>query len=463
MPESATNSRSRPLNSHAIDREADSDGPVIYWMSREQRVFDNWGLLHAQELARQLGSRVVVAFCLMPTCGQASARHYRFMIDGLREVERELAELGIPFRLLLGSQVEQLSQLANELNAGAVVCDFSPLSPSRTRRSALAKQLTVPLIEVDSRNIVPAWIAADKHVYAAFHLRNRYAKLLPEFLHEIPELQVRESPREHNEMPVDWDAARAFVDAPEVGPPLELPSGSSAAHDALTRFVDERLTGYADKRGLPHIDHQSGLSPYLHFGQLSAQRAVLTVRAAAAPAEDIDSFVDEAVIWRELSDNFCLHQPAYASFDGFPNWAQESLTAHADDAREVIYDLDAFEQADTHDPLWNAAQLEMVRTGKMHNYMRMYWAKKILEWSESPQEATRIAVLLNDRYELDGRDSNGYAGIAWSIGGVHDRPWQERPVYGKIRYMNYNGAKRKFDVDAYIRRVAPELLDEQLF
>jgi deoxyribodipyrimidine photo-lyase len=158
-----------------------------------------------------------------------------------------------------------------------------------------------------------------------------------------------------------------------------------------------------------------------------------------------------------------LFKPGYANEDGFPDWARGTLADHAGDARDVLYDLEAFEQADTHDVLWNAAQLEMVRTGRMHNYMRMYWAKKILEWSESPAEASRIAVLLNDRYELDGRDSNGYAGIAWSIGGVHDRPWKERSVYGKVRYMNENGARRKFDVDAYIRRVAPELLDEQLF
>lgn len=458
MRESQSNRRSRDLN----DSPA-GDGPVIYWMSRDQRVFDNWGLLRAQELAKELGSHVVVAFCLMPRCGEASARHFQFMIEGLREVERELVELGIPFRLLLGSQVAELTRLADEIEAGAVVCDFSPLTHSRARRESLAERLSVQLTEVDSRNIVPAWVAADKHVYAAFHLRNRYAKLLPEFLHEIPEPAAQTRPSSEEFQPIEWAAALETVTAGEHGPALDIPGGESAAHDALKNFIEYNLVGYAEKRGFPDVDHQSGLSPYLHFGQLSAQRAALAVRASGAPSDDVDSFVDEAVVWREVSDNFCLHQPAYASFDGFPNWARESLSEHADDAREVIYDLDAFEKADTHDPLWNAAQLEMVRTGKMHNYMRMYWAKKILEWSESPQEATRIAVLLNDRYELDGRDSNGYAGVAWSIGGVHDRPWQERPVYGKIRYMNYNGAKRKFDVDAYIRRVAPELLDDQLF
>ncbi|MGH2905141.1 MAG: deoxyribodipyrimidine photo-lyase [Solirubrobacterales bacterium] len=422
------------------------DGPVIYWMSRDQRVFDNWGLLHAQELAEAAGTHVRVVFCLLPRCGAASRRSYDFMLGGLKEVERDLFDLGIPFELRFGDVRDQLH------DAGAVVCDFSPLRPSRARREALAESLAVPLIEVDSRNIVPAWQAADKHVYAAFHLRNRYKDLLPEYLTQMPDPAPQSGLPPSAFVNTDWQAAAEFVEAEAFGPPVEFVPGEAAAHDALTRFVEQRLNGYAEKRGLPDDDHQSGLSPYLHFGQLSVQRAVLTVRASGAPQADIDEFIDEAVVWRELSDNFCWFEPGYASFDGFPNWARETLTAHAGDAREIVYSLADFEAAATHDELWNAAQIEMIETGKMHNYLRMYWAKKILEWSESPAEAVRIAVLLNDRYELDGRDSNGYAGIAWSIGGVHDRAWQERPVYGKIRYMNYNGAKRKFDVEAYIKR-----------
>jgi deoxyribodipyrimidine photo-lyase len=425
-------------------------------MSRDQRVCDNHGLLRAAEL----GDELHVVFCLLDRCGAASRRHFEFMLDGLEEVERDLRALGIPFTLLLGDAADVLPGFADEIGAGAVTCDFSPLTPSRRRRASLAESLEVPLIEVDSRNIVPAWVAAEKHVYAAHHLRTRHAKLLPDFLVEIPELSaVRGSVVD----PVDWEAARAFVRAEDHGPALELPAGEAAAHAALGDFIASRLDGYAERRGRPDVDQQSRLSAYLHFGQLSCQRAVLDVKASGAPADDIAEFVDEAVTWRELSDNFCLYVDRYAGTEGFPNWGQSTLEAHAGDAREIVYDLEAFEQADTHDMLWNAAQLEMVRTGRMHNYMRMYWAKKILEWAESPAEATRIAVLLNDRYELDGRDPNGYAGVAWSIGGVHDRPWQERAVYGKIRYMNENGARRKFDVDAYIRRVAPELLDPQLF
>jgi deoxyribodipyrimidine photo-lyase len=426
-------------------------------MSRDQRVRDNHGLLRAAEL----GSHVHVVFCLLERCGAAARRHFEFMLEGLEEVERDLRALGIPFTLLLGDAADVLPRFASELGADSVTCDFSPLRPSRQRRASLAQSLEVSLVEVDSRNIVPAWVAADKHVYAAHHLRSRHAKLLPDFLVEIPELEAQSGPPTLE--PVDWETARAFVSAEDFGPKIDLPAGETAARIALDDFIANRLSGYAERRGRPDVDQQSRLSAYLHFGQLSCQRAVLDVNESGAPAEDIAEFVDEAVTWRELSDNFCLHVDRYASTSAFPNWGRATLADHADDAREVVYDLDTFEQADTHDVLWNAAQLEMVRTGRMHNYMRMYWAKKILEWSESPEAATRIAVLLNDRYELDGRDPNGYAGVAWSIGGVHDRPWQERSVYGKVRYMNANGARRKFDVDAYIRRVAPELLDEQLF
>lgn len=423
-------------------------------MSRDQRVRDNHGLLHAASLAVEAGAPLVVVFALKRRCGAASRRSFDFMLDGLREVERDLSARGIAFELALGAVHPALDRLAPR----TVVCDFSPLRGARSERAELASQLDCPLIEVDSRNIVPAWVAADKHVYAAFHLRNRYRRLLPQFLVEpetLPQVTSLDRPKP------DWDAAAHWVAAEEHGPQIETPSGEAAAHSALAAFVDDRLVGYAEQHGRPDVDHQSGLSPYLHFGQLSALRAVIAVKQSSASPEDIAAFIDQAVVWRELSDNYCLNVDGYATLDGLAGWARTTIDEHAADARDVVYDLDAFESADTHDPIWNAAQLEMVRTGRMHNYMRMYWAKKILEWSESPAEAMRIAVLLNDRYELDGRDSNGYAGIAWSIGGVHDRPWKERAVYGKIRYMNDRGARRKFDVDAYIRRVAPELLGEQ--
>jgi deoxyribodipyrimidine photo-lyase len=219
----------------------------------------------------------------------------------------------------------------------------------------------------------------------------------------------------------------------------------------LRRFIKNRLSRYPDERNDPTKEVVSDLSPYLHFGQLSAQQVALEVRKSGMKGRE--DFLEELIIRRELSDNFCFYNPHYDRFDGFPDWAKKTLDEHRKDPRDYIYTLEQFESGQTHDELWNAAQMEMVKRGKMHGYMRMYWAKKILEWTKSPEEAQEIAIFLNDKYELDGREPNGYVGIAWSIGGVHDRAWGQRPVFGKIRYMSYNGCRSKFNVAKYIEEV----------
>ena len=211
---------------------------------------------------------------------------------------------------------------------------------------------------------------------------------------------------------------------------------------------------YADRND-PTKPGQSNLSPYFHFGQLAPQRAALATPQAG---EHSASFLEELIIRRELSDNFTYYNDRYDSFDGLAAWAQQTLNDHRNDPRDYVYSLEQWEAARIHDELWNAAQNELITTGKLHGFMRMYWAKKILEWSSSPDEALAIGIYLNDAYALDGRDPNGYVGVAWSVGGVHDRAWFERPVYGKIRYMNANGCARKFDVKSYIRRYAQNTL-----
>jgi deoxyribodipyrimidine photo-lyase len=230
--------------------------------------------------------------------------------------------------------------------------------------------------------------------------------------------------------------------------------GAGKANEMLRSFINYRLPHYADKSNDPNADAVSRLSPYFHFGQLSAQRAAYEIQNLHSPSPDTRAFLEQLIIRRELSDNFCFYSQdgRYDSFEGLREWAQKTLDEHRNDPREYIYSRDEFMNAKTHDPLWNAAQREMLINGCMHNYMRMYWAKKILEWSPSPEYAIDTAVYLNDTCSLDGRDPNGYAGILWSIGGVHDRAWGERPVFGKIRYMSANGCRRKFDVDAYIQR-----------
>jgi deoxyribodipyrimidine photo-lyase len=223
----------------------------------------------------------------------------------------------------------------------------------------------------------------------------------------------------------------------------------------LTDFLSARLSGYATRRNKPEIDGTSQISPHLHFGQIGPHTVAMAVRDAQAPAADRKAFLEEFIVRRELAINFVRYNPRYDSFDASEPWADRSLRHHMADERKYIYTEAQLENAESHDSLWNAAQQQMVLTGWMHGYLRMYWAKKILEWSPSPAEAFDIAVRLNDRYELDGRDPNGYAGIAWAIVGKHDRAWgPERPVYGKIRYMSYDSTSRKFNSKAYIARVA---------
>ena len=228
-----------------------------------------------------------------------------------------------------------------------------------------------------------------------------------------------------------------------------LTPGETAAKNKLN-LLSESLNGYDQLRNDPTKEALSNLSPYFHFGHISPQRVAFEIRNSSLTDLDKNSFLEEMIIRRELADNFCEYEPNYDYFDGFHDWAKKSLNEHRNDEREFLYPKEQFELSETHDPLWNAAQNQMRKKGKMHGYMRMYWAKKILEWSPNPEVAMQIAIDLNDAYELDGRDPNGYTGIAWSIGGIHDRAWFERPVYGKIRYMNYNGCKSKFNVKRYI-------------
>ncbi|MCX6136073.1 MAG: deoxyribodipyrimidine photolyase [Ignavibacteriales bacterium] len=328
------------------------------------------------------------------------------------------------------------------------VADFSPLRINRKWLAEVASRVKVPVSQVDAHNIVPCWIASQKLEFAAYTLRPKLRRLLNEYLEEIPKL--RKHSIANQEVPNNqWEKIPRFlkIDKSVEIAPAFVP-GTNAGKKLLSNFVEHKLSDYDEMRNDPCIDGQSNLSPYLHFGQVSAQWAALE----ATKHRKNEAFLEELIVRRELADNFCFYMPHYDLFEGFHPWAQKTLNEHRKDKREFQYDLYAFELAQTHDPLWNACQKEMLSTGKMHGFMRMYWGKKILEWTESPETALTIAIYLNDKYELDGRDPNGYAGIAWSIGGVHDRAWRERNVYGKIRYMNAKGCVRKFDVKVYVAR-----------
>ncbi len=433
------------------------EGPVVWWLSRDQRVDDNWALLHALALAREAERPLVAAFCLAGGFLGAGLRQYDFMVKGLRETARRCRGLGMGFVLLTGDPGAEVARLARDLDAMAVVADFDPLRIKKQWRTRAAKALDCPMDMVDAHNVVPAWRVSDKQEYAARTIRPKIHRLLPEFLEDFPQVQAHPHAPPHLAAP-DWDAALRLVSPSAAVPPVPPSAGGPApgpmaARAALDEFVARRLPRYGERND-PNADAVSGLSPYLHFGQLAPQRAALEVARVAARGkarEPGESFLEELVVRRELADNFCHFSPAYDSLDGAPAWARATLDKHRGDARPYLYTLEELEHGRTHQPLWNAAQAQMRLSGTMHGYLRMYWAKKILEWTASPEQAVEWALALNDRWLLDGRDPNGCTGVLWSVGGLHDRPWKERSVFGTVRYMNSRGCRRKFDVDGYVR------------
>jgi deoxyribodipyrimidine photo-lyase len=428
-------------------------GPVAYWMSRDQRAHDNWALLYAQHLALERQDPLLVVFCLAPQFLGATHRQYAFMLEGLGEVAQELERNGIPFHLVSGKPGEEIPGWAKTMGIGLLVTDFDPLRLKREWKEAVGQNLAIPLLEVDAHNIVPCWLASSKQEWAAYSFRPKINRVLDEFLTPFPALLQHPFPAREKGPEVDVIQLLESLPLDRSVPPVTwLRPGEQAAREHLQRFLSEKLTAYDRDRNDPTRDGQSDLSPYFHFGQLAPQRVALEVRKSRAPRASKDAFLEELIVRRELSDNFCYYNQHYDRFEGFPDWARQTLDEHRADEREYLYTLAAFEEGRTHDPLWNAAQLEMVHRGKMHGYLRMYWAKKILEWTASPEEALEVAIFLNDRFELDGRDPNGYVGIAWSLGGVHDRAWGERRIFGKVRYMSYKGSAGKFDVQAYIAK-----------
>ena len=426
--------------------------PVIYWMSRDQRSEDNWGLLYAQEQALELKQPIIVIFTLVDDFLNAPLRHYAFMLRGLMETREVLRKKNIPLILLRGNPAKTLPRFLRKNRPALLVCDFDPLKIKQKWQMKITAQCNCRMVEVDSHNIVPARNVSGKQEYGARTLRPRIHRLLSDFLAPFPKLKKHPfpSPLESSK----WDASELLLQLNTDNSISEVKAfrpGAPSGKKALRSFLRERISKYADDSNDPNSNSVSGLSPWLHFGQISAQRIALEVLNLPQDASS-DAFLEQLIIRRELSDNFCLYNSDYDSPRCFPEWAKETHRRHLPDRREHLYTPEQFENADTQDPLWNAAQRSIVRTGYLHGYLRMYWAKKILEWSPDPEAAMETAIRLNDRYLLDGRDPNGYTGIAWSIGGIHDRAWPERAVFGKIRSMTFSGCRRKFDVDAFIRR-----------
>ncbi|HQY87251.1 MAG TPA: deoxyribodipyrimidine photo-lyase [Tepidisphaeraceae bacterium] len=446
-------SRIHFLNDLGIDK---SRRFVLYWMQVSMRTRYNFALEHAIAQANELALPLIVCFGLMDDYPEANERHYAFLLAGLNDVARNLKARGLKLIVKHGSPPD--AALHFGIDAALIVCDRGYLRHQRVWRDQVADEAKVRVVQIESDVVVPVDVVSDHHEFAARTIRPKITKQLDEFLVPIRHFKPKhESIRLKIEGDIDptdpiGNLKKLKLDR-SVRPSERFKGGEDEAQKLLKKFIARFLKGYAEARNEPADAATSHLSPYLHFGHISPVEIAIAVRGATnIPSEDRDSYLEELIVRRELSMNFCEFVPNYDQYDCLPDWSKKTLEKHSKDAREITYTLQQLESADTHDRYWNAAQREMTQTGFMHNYMRMYWGKKIIEWTIDPKEAFKFALHLNNKYELDGRDPNSFANIAWLFG-THDRPWGERKIFGTVRYMNDKGLERKFDMEAYVKWV----------
>lgn len=451
---------------------------IVYVMARDQRVADNIALVVAQQKALELHLPLVVIFNFHGAVGVRAYEHALFMVEGLKEVAETLSSMGIEFIITANDTKLTLEGALKKLDPAAIYFDFSPLHGPRAKAKSIAASIQKSTIVVDTHNIIPAWIASTQQEFAAHTFRYKVHRYLSNYLSE-PQ-QATHHPYSLISVPpsLSFKEVYQYIEKyPKRSIRISYKPGEKEAHRHLSDFISEGLANYATGRNDLAKDQQSGFSPYLHFGQIYSLRIALEImyktkeepllyrearlaQSTGNPSitEGMNSLFEEMVVRKELADNFCLYSKSYRNFTSIPAWAFETLKNHSGDRRDFIYSLQDLESAQTHDESWNAAQRELTHCGKIHGYMRMYWAKKILEWTEDPETALRYAIYLNDAYSIDGGDPNGYVGVLWAIAGLHDRPWTERPVFGKIRYMNEAGLKRKFDIQKYQNRIPKTFL-----
>jgi deoxyribodipyrimidine photo-lyase len=440
--------RVKPLNQKSMKK----GDYVLYWMQASQRTEYNHALEYAISKANELRQPLIVFFGITDHFPEANERHYTFMLEGLREVEQSLEKRGIQMVILHESPERGIMQMSKK--ASLVVVDRGYLRIQKEWRKRVAKRIDCQLIQVESDVIVPVEEASPKEEYAAATIRPKIHKKLNHFLVPLKQtdpvidslsldfdfFDIEETEKAVSKLRIDRSVQKADF----------FHGGMKNALKHLEIFLEGKLDRYPELRNDPTLDYLSHMSPYLHFGQISPLFIALEVKKTKSPG--IEAFLEELIVRRELSTNFVFYNENYDSFEAIPEWAKKTLKAHQKDKKPYLYTLEELEKAATHDPYWNATQKEMVIQGKMHGYMRMYWGKKIIEWSKTPEEAFRNTLYLNNKYELDGRDPNGFAGVAWCFG-KHDRPWGERAIFGNVRYMNDKGLKRKFDADEYVTMV----------
>ncbi len=442
------------------EREPNPDGRyVLYWMQMFKRVSQNHALEIAIRKANKFNVPLVVYEGLKYYYPWANDRIHTFILEGVEEKRREFAKRGIKYVFYLqkdkSSPKQTIAALARD--ACLIVTDDYPCFIIPHHNKVIAERAEIPVYAVDSCGVIPM-SRFEKEEYAAYTIRPKIKRMLGEYLKPFDESEVETSA---DGLEVDCPntivedirklVAECAIDH-SVPPSDVYTGGTVAGRERLTKFVGEILSDYDAARNKPDRDGSSRLSSYLHFGFLSPVEVALAAKNSDAPEESKEAFLEELIVRRELSFNMTRFNPDHESLKCLPDWVHQTMRKHADDTREKIYTLEQLENAETDDQLWNAAQMELVKTGEIHNYVRMLWGKNVIGWSRSYEEAFETLVHLNNKYALDGRDPNSYAGILWCFG-KHDRPWMERPVFGTIRYMTSNSTGRKFDSKAYMKWV----------
>ena len=445
---------------------------VLYWMQMFKRVDNNHALIWAIRKANELKLPLVVYEGLKYFYPWASDRIHTFILEGVEEKRLEFERLGIRYLFYLQKDADSPKNTVAALakDAALIVTDDFPcfIIPEHNRR--IAERAEIAVHAVDSNGIVPM-SKFDKEEYAAYTIRPKIKKLLDRYLVPLASETVEKSsvgieidsyfetlvtsatiPKLVAECDIDHSVTASTV----------YRGGTIEGRKRLKKFVEEILPDYDTARSKPDRDGSSRLSSYLHFGYLSALEIALTVQKTDAPQESIDAYLEELIVRRELSYNMTRFNDKYDSLAALPDWVHKTMRKHADDERQFNYSIEQLERGETHDELWNAAQREMVVTGEMHNYVRMLWGKNVIAWSPSYEIAFETLVHLNNKYCLDGRNPNSYAGILWCFG-KHDRPWMEREVFGQIRYMTSGSTGKKFDSKKYIewtKRLATDGTDQ---
>jgi deoxyribodipyrimidine photo-lyase len=438
---------------------------VLYWMQMFKRASHNYALNFAIQMANERSLPLVVYEGLTFSYPWANDRFHTFILEGVAEKQVEFADRGIRYIFYLQRKQSDprntVAQLAQE--AALLVTDDYPcfIIPRHNERIS---QLNLPVYAVDANGMVPL-SALPKEEYAAYTIRPKINRLLPDLPRIIntphidvpkPELDVACPETIVSEENIAEFVSECDIDH-SVKPSDRYHGGTNAARQRLNHFVQNILPHYEKTQKEPSIDGVSRLSPYLHFGFISIQEVVAAVEKAKAPKPAKEAFLEQAIVRRELSFNFTRHNPHYDSLQSLPAWASQTMREHADDPRPELLDAETIEAAETYDELWNAAQRELVSTGHLHNYVRMLWGNRVIEWQRSYEMAFELLVHLNNKYALDGRDPNSYAGILWCFG-KHDRPWFDREIFGTIRYMTSQSMAKKFNARRYIEMFSDQLL-----